>query len=204
MVAVRLYVEGGGDSKSLRTECRKGFSEFLQKAGFRGRMPRIIACGGRGQAYDDFRTHHGGLQREEIAVLLVDSEAPVSETSPWTHLRNREGDGWNRPDGATDEQCHLMVQCMETWFLADIEAMRAFFSQGFSENALPKNADIEAVEKDLVLSALRDSTRHCRTKHAYAKGKHSFTLLARIDPLKVTNASSWARRLVDTLDQMTR
>ena len=50
MVELHLYVEGGGDSKVLRTACRRGFSEFLAKAGLQGHMPRIVACGGRSQA----------------------------------------------------------------------------------------------------------------------------------------------------------
>ena len=47
MVTVRLYVEGGGDSKKLRVQCRRGFRKFVEKAGLKGRMPRIVACGGR-------------------------------------------------------------------------------------------------------------------------------------------------------------
>jgi len=30
---VKLFVEGGGDSKALRSECRAAFSSFLQKSG---------------------------------------------------------------------------------------------------------------------------------------------------------------------------
>ena len=45
MKAVKLFVEGGGDSHALRTECRAAFSSFLQKAGFSGHMPRIVASG---------------------------------------------------------------------------------------------------------------------------------------------------------------
>ena len=204
MVAVRLYVEGGGDSKALRTECRRGFKAFLDKSGLKGRMPRIIACGGRRQAYDDFCTNHAAPAQGEISVLLVDSEGPVSAKSPWEHLRNREGDGWTKPKSATDDHCHLMVQCMETWFLADRESLCKFFGQGFRENALPDNRDIQAIAKEDVLSALRGATRDCKTKDAYQKGAHSFALLAMVDPRKVTDAASWAKRLIDTLDRMTR
>jgi hypothetical protein len=31
MVGVKLYVEGGGNAKPLKTACRNGFSEFLKK-----------------------------------------------------------------------------------------------------------------------------------------------------------------------------
>jgi hypothetical protein len=100
MVEYKLYVEGGGDSKLLRTECRTGFSTFLEKAGLGGAMPRIVACGSRGEAYNKFCTAVGQGQK---AFLLVDSESPVDvehaagepETwKPWEHLRRRTGDGW--------------------------------------------------------------------------------------------------------------
>lgn len=73
MVGMKLYVEGGGDTNLLRTACRQGFSEFLKKAGLAGRMPRVVACGGRQDAYDAFCTrtcrfdpgsgHHGKLNK---------------------------------------------------------------------------------------------------------------------------------------------
>lgn len=102
MVGLKLYVEGGGDSKTLRTACRRGFAEFLRKAGFVGRMPRIVACGGRRHAYDDFCT---AIRNGESAMLLVDSETPVAVNhnpdeegkggQPWAHLEARQGDQWN-------------------------------------------------------------------------------------------------------------
>ncbi len=50
-----LFVEGGGHhNDALKTKCRKGFRIFLEKTGFAGRMPKIIACGGRQDAYDQF------------------------------------------------------------------------------------------------------------------------------------------------------
>lgn len=53
---MKIYVEGGGDSKELKTRCRRGFSNFFEKAGLKGRMPRVVACGSlvlavRAQAY---------------------------------------------------------------------------------------------------------------------------------------------------------
>lgn len=51
----KLYVEGGGDSKTLKTACRKGFRSFLGKAGLTGRLPRIVAGGSRRNAYESFK-----------------------------------------------------------------------------------------------------------------------------------------------------
>jgi hypothetical protein len=49
-------------------------------------MPRIVACGGRNQAYDRFQT---ALKNGEHCFLLVDSEIPVDNkymNLPWQHL----------------------------------------------------------------------------------------------------------------------
>ena len=35
MVSIKIYVEGGGDRKDLKTRCRQGFSKFFEKAGFK-------------------------------------------------------------------------------------------------------------------------------------------------------------------------
>ena len=57
MVKVKLYVEGGGDSRSsLHINCREGFRKLLEAGGILGRMPSTKACGRRNAAYGDFRT----------------------------------------------------------------------------------------------------------------------------------------------------
>lgn len=213
---VKLYVEGGGDSAALKTACREGFARFLEKAGLSGHMPRIVACGGRQDAFDSFCT---ALKNGEPALLLVDSEAPValaaqlgdatvkdvrSQWLPWLHLLHRPGDGWEKPAGAQDMQCHLMVQCMESWLLADRASLKVFFGQGFLENKLPPdNPDVEAIAKNELYQSLANATRTCKTKAQYGKGEHSFKLLALLDPVKVMDVSPWARRFIDELkDQM--
>jgi len=203
---VKLYVEGGGDANALKTACREGFSSFITKAGIVNR-PRVVACGSRADAYDSFRI---AVANGENAMLLVDSEATVTDAcrqadepqswKPWQHLKQRQGDGWDKPVGSQDTDCHLMVQCMESWFLTDRTTLTAFFGQGFRPNALPAPANsIEAVVKVQVYSALERATRDCKTKDAYGKGEHSFKLLKDIDPAKVTAASPWAKRFVDAL-----
>ena len=49
---LKVYVEGGGDGRELHSKCRQGFRSFFCKAGLAGRMPRVIACGGRQKAYE--------------------------------------------------------------------------------------------------------------------------------------------------------
>lgn len=194
MVDFVLYVEGGGDTGKLHDACRRGFRVFLENDGVTKNRPRIVACGGRSRAYDRFRT---ALREGKHALLLIDSEASVKQTSPWLHLHNRPGDGWTKPDIATDDHCHLMVECMENWFLADRETLRAFFGQDFRETALPpRSRDIETVPKATAIDALVKATQYCKPTLRYDKGEHSFELLARIHPAKVTAASPWAARFV--------
>lgn len=198
MVEMRLYVEGGGDAKLLRTACRRGFAEFLTKAGLHGHMPRIVACGGRRQAYDDFCI--ALKQGTHAAMLLVDGEDPVTDGSSWAHLRRRPGDRWRAPPGSTDDDCHLMVQCMESWFLTDHDTLRSFFGQGFRAGGLPApGSEVESVSKNSVYEMLAGATANCKTRAPYGKGEHSFDLLARIDPGKVLAGSSWAAHFVTVL-----
>lgn len=205
---VKLYVEGGGDGKDLKSECRRGFREFLEKARLKGRMPAIVACGGWRSAYEDYCT---AIASGEAAMLRVDSEAPIAaahqtgkpdEWRPWQHLKARQGDGWDRPQGAFEADCHLMVQCMESWFLADREKLKDFFGQGFRDSDLPSAANpVETIAKTAVLDSLKKATCDCQLKGQYGKGDHSFKLLAQLDPAKVVDASPWAKRFVDTLKQ---
>ena len=193
---VKVYVEGGSPGK-LENECRRGFSEFFKRAGLEGHMPRVIACGGRNRAWDRFCAALRLGEPETISLLLVDSEARVlSERRPLQHLRSR--DCWVRPEGARDEQVHLMVQCMESWFLADVSALESFFGAGFRLASLPQRFDIENIPKRDVFSQLHSASRDSR-RGAYDKGSHSFDILAQIDPEKVVQRSSFARQLVDTL-----
>lgn len=220
MKTVKLFVEGGGDSKSLRTECRAAFSSFLQKSGLSGHMPRIVASGSRNAAYSDFCT---ALKNGEDAALLVDSETEVANINdgsnynttdpktwkPWNHLVHRRGqtgelaDHWEKPLGASDDDCHLMVQSMESWFLADVASLKEFYGREYNVNRLPNRLDIENVQKETVLAALRAAAKDTQ-KGSYDKGAHSFKILAVIDPNKVMHQSPWAKRFISLLSEKMR
>lgn len=129
-------------------------------------------------------------------MLLVDAEGPVAAAGPWEHLCAQ--DGWARPQGARDEQCHLMVQCMESWFMADRRSLAVYFGSGFRESALPGNTAVEAIPKADLLGGL-DQAARTTSKGRYSKGEHAFQLLAIVDPSQVTAASPWARRFVEAL-----
>ena len=161
-------------------------------------MPRIFASGSRQQAYEDFRHALGVSHDDEIVGLLVDSEGPVAtDAGVWRHLQ--DSDGWDKPTGAGDDQVHLMVQCMEAWFLADRAALAGYFGDGFTEKSLPRRTDVEAVPKQDLERGLNAATRNSIPKGTYRKGRDSFAILADLDPDKVVKASPHAKRFLETL-----
>lgn len=194
---IHIYVEGGGDQNLTLTKCRRGFSQFFQKTMPSNCQPKIIACGSRVQAYKRFCT---ALQQysDVFCVLLVDSEAPVADNqNSWTHLKQR--DDWDCPFSANNDNAHLMVQCMESWFLADKDTLAEFYGQGFNLNVLPKQFNIENIPKNDVNQRLDAATRHTKTKGKYHKTRHGFDLLALIAPHKVRQASEHLDRLIVVL-----
>ena len=198
-MSIKVYVEGGGDSNQLRRQCRNGFREFFSKAGLEGHMPRVVACGSRQRAYDQFCTAINEAEAGSFIVLLVDSETAVAASdSPWEHLRKR--DNWIQPSAAADNSAQLMVQCMEAWFVADRQSLSAYFGRDFKADALPARDDVEAIAKSDLERTLRQASSSC-SKGAYRKGRHSFDLLGCLDPNKVIESSPHARRLIDTLRQ---
>ena len=188
----KVYVEGGG-RKALDRECRRAFRRFFDNAGIASSNITVEARGPRGDAYTAFRSDSDRSFRK---ILLVDAEGPVSSKTAWGHLQ--QSDGWSRPRGAVDEQCHLMVQVMESWFLADVEALESYYGQGFRRQALPANPDVEKVSKQDVCRGL-DRATQATGKGRYRKGKDSFGILASLDPAKVRNGSCHAERFVQAL-----
>jgi hypothetical protein len=186
-VSVHLYVEGGGSQHSTKAACRKAFRLLIDKTIGDLPKPRIVACGSRTEAYKDFCR---SLQNEPdvYAFLLVDSEGPVAAGSKRVeHLRAK--DGW-RPD-LLEDQVHLMVQCMESWFLADKRAVAAYYRHGFDERALPPNQHVEQVPGHDLMRGFQMATKNT-AKGSYHKTKDGFALLALIDPARLRTQSAHA------------
>jgi Domain of unknown function (DUF4276) len=119
-VSSTIYLEGGGDSRDLPIRCLKGFRKLLERCGYLGRLPKLVACGGRSAAFDAFKTALSHTRKGDFVALWIDSEDPAADAeAAWEHLKARKGDGWKRPKRATDEQVLFMTTCMETWIVAD-------------------------------------------------------------------------------------
>jgi len=209
-VSVTIYVEGGGVGDPSLTKCRKGFGIFFERL-LPGKVRvKVVACGSRSEAFRKFRTAHQGVMPGDYVILLVDSEEPVEpHVSPWDYLGKREGDKWPKPKSATDDQIHLMVQCMEAWFMADREAVVEHFDKGLKTDDLPSpvNGDIERISKATITAALEKAARKVgkavgTEKRAYHKVQDGFPLLEVIDPERVCRASQHVDRLRGILESI--
>jgi hypothetical protein len=195
-VKVCVYVEGGGPyaGRHAATACRKAFRLFFEKVLGDKPKPRIVASGSRNEAYHDF-CRSLDSDTDTFAVLLVDSEDTVAAgASATAHLREREN--WTR--AMPEEQVHMMVQCMETWFLADKTALAQYYGNEFRTSALPSNPQIEEISKQEVLKGLVRATKATK-KGPYHKTNHGFDILERIDPGAVRQVSRHADALISLL-----
>jgi hypothetical protein len=196
---IRIYVEGGGDARGARTALRRGFWAFLRElreaAQARSLEWRVIPRGPRGSVFRTFRAACADYP-DWFNVLLVDSEGPVS-TAPRQHLRQR--DNWDVE--MPEEHCHLMVQVMEAWIVADRAGLRDFYGQGFRQSAIPKTEDVERIDKARLVEALSRASRDTQ-KGTYHKIRHAARLLERIDPHVVRSRARHCERLFATLKKV--
>lgn len=197
---IRVYVEGGGDGKDTRRLVKKGFRAFLNGIAERGRPKGvrfdIIACGSIQSTVDDFstalRTHPDAFN-----VLLVDSDGPV-QSGILQHLLARGG--WNLSGMVGEDQCHLMVQVVEAWLVADLTALQHYYGQRFNATSIPKNPNVEELDRDTLYSSLKAATRMTQ-KGEYHKIQHGPELLKRVDVSKVRGAAPHCERLLATLEK---
>jgi hypothetical protein len=196
---IRLYIEGGGSEEATKRQLRRGFHRFLGEINTEARRKGIsfkpITCGSQNETFEIFSralVEHP----KAINLLLVDSDRPVS-TSRLGHIRTHFKRHWK---GLGEDRCHLMVQVMEAWFLADLQVLKSFYSQGFNENTLPKSGDVETVPKDTLLADLKVATRRSR-KGEYDKIEHASKLLAMIRSEVVRKASRHCDCLFKALEE---
>ena len=202
MMDMKIYIEGGGNSKEEHIRFREGFRKLIEKTGV-ARMPRTVACGGRGETFRDFKN---GLRNEhQVSLLLVDSEDPAADLTDevdndfaWRHLAAR--DGWVRPEGTRNRQVMLMATCMETWIAADRASLRNHYGAQIRENALPPLQNLESRNRHAVQDALAHATRD--SKKSYEKGVRSFEVFAVLNPDVLKEYLTQFRRFVAVLEEV--
>lgn len=194
-----IYVEGGGNTAYLCSELRCGFKALFESAGFIGRLPKIVACGTRNDAFNDFKTAFLSKTKGDVIILLVDSEETVSASTKWEHVINR--DSWCKLANVTENNIFLMVVTMESWFLADTDGLAKFFGQGFDVKKLPQNKNIEMIDKTKLYDGLKSATKKS-SKGEYGKGQHSFKILNFLDAKKVKEHGKCSKEFFDYLNEV--
>ena len=88
-----------------------------------------------------------------------------------------------------------MVQVMESWLLADRNALQTYFGERFKANVIRQWPQLEELPKETVFDVLEKATAGC--PRPYSKGKVASELLAQIDPGLVQRACPHAKSLLD-------
>jgi len=202
---VRVYIEGGAKGKVGDSDFRRGWKKFLnelhelaRRHGYSGL--EVVRGTGRGNAFHRF-THYDPRHEHDLRVLLVDSEMAVPEGSRvWDIVARREGDGWHRPNWATESHLYLIVHFVETWLLTDQDALQRFFKRGFNAAGLP-TTDLENRAKREVEQALKQATK-ATTKGSYEHGQ-AHAIIELVNPEKVKTLRH-GQRLFNTLGELIR
>jgi hypothetical protein len=170
---LRVYFEG--DNK-LKPGFHKFLKEIVEVA--RSQRCRFQPVEANGTPIQDFldalKTHPNAWN-----VLLLDSEDPQE-----LQLRKK------RLEGCDQDSVFWMVQIMESWFLADVDALKAVFKAKLSEAVLSWNPKVEQIPKEDVLERLQKAANG-----EYDKVKHGKKLLELIDPAKVRKAAPNCERM---------
>jgi hypothetical protein len=163
VTAVRIYFEGDA---GLRPGFRKFLSEIAEAARRKKWHFDLIATDGT--PVQDFqaalKTPHDAWN-----VLLLDSENP-------RELQQRK----KSLEGCDPESIFWMVQIMESWFLADDDALMALFEGSLARG----NPLVEEIPKEDVMKRLNKAANG-----EYHKVRHGAKLLELIDPEKVRKAA---------------
>jgi hypothetical protein len=182
---IRLYFEG---DKWLLRGFRKFFSE-LHESARKNRVRFKLIAGGHDAV--------GGFMKgirinpDYLHLLLIDSEGP-DNGKLFANLSGRKNWTPPRPSPVSPESVLWMVQCMESWFLADPEALSAYYGKDFAASKLPQNVNVEAVDKDQVIRSLEEASRDTK-KGKYHKTKHAPFILEKISPARARSASHCER-----------
>jgi len=149
---------------------KPGFRAFLNEIieASRSKRCRCQLVATEGTPIQDFqaalKTH-----REAWNVLLLDGE-----DSREFLVRKKS------LEGGDPESVFWMVQIMESWFIADVDALTTLFKGGVTKG----NPKVEEIPKEDVLERLRKAANG-----EYDKVKHGVKLLRLIDPAKVRKAA---------------
>ena len=193
---IRIYYEG---DKRLRPGLLSFLKSEIGTARQRNIRFQLITGGSTDITIERFIQ---GVEANPDAfnILLVDSDSP-DNGNLIACIKTRSC--WDREIGrdVTDDQIHFMVQVMESWFLADKDALERYYGSGFRSNRLRQGSNVEQVPKDDVIRGLENATRNT-SKKKYHKTKHAPDLLSAIDASRVRSVAPNCDKLFTSLHRI--
>ena len=194
---VTIHFEG---HKGLRGGFHKLFGPHIARARQMRIRFKLIAGGPRTETVADF-LRSCRLRPSDLNVLLIDSEGPVPVTEEAIRSLRAQG-WWDRSVTCDDSQINLMVQAMESWFVADPKALVEHFGQDFNTGGLPNPQNAESVAPANLVSAIRRCLPQGRRRRNYDKVADGAKLLGLIDADRVSLYCPHFARLRAFLDEV--
>lgn len=201
---IRIYIEGDTKQKGKNADIalREGFHNFLgeliDKAREKSIKFRIVLCGSKFITFKDF-LNAAKVYTESFVAFLIDADDAVNVNETAKSFLQKQNAGWHWQN-VDEEQCFLMVQVMESWFFADIEALEKYYGRNFNRKALRQNKNVEKIAKADVESGLANATRNTQ-KGEYHKTKHGAKILELINPQKVRDAAPHCEKLFTAISK---
>lgn len=169
---------------------------LMEQYGIKTNLFNIVAGGSRTKIYKDIDRIF--QDTDCFSIILIDSEKEIpydEKICKWDFLYKNEK--WNKPKDATEDNLYFMAACMESWIVADEDALQSFYREGFKAK-LPHATKLNTVAKDTILKSLKESTKECGKK--YDK-KDSFQILEKVDVNKIAKSNIYAKEFFDFLRQ---
>lgn len=202
---IRIYIEGDTSQKGKNTDItlRQGFNyffrELIDEAKNKSITLRPITYGSKFETFKKFLDGKREYQ-DSFVLFLLDSDAPIEENDTPKSFLQKQNPTWHLQE-AEENQCHLMVQLMESWFFADKDRLAEYYGQRFNRDSLARNTNVEKIPKATVESSLANATRNTQ-KGEYHKTRHGAKLLEIINPQKVREAAPHCERLFVTIKEV--
>ena len=188
-----IYIEGGSRDEKVNANLRRAWGKFLSNAGINN-LPKIKIS--KAQMIKKFTSNY-----ENADIILLDSEVEVrsdkedkkaAELKFIKKIKTRRD--WKEEQKIPNNRIHLMVACMESWLIADINTLKIFYGNGFNENAIGNINDVEIIPKNDILMKLKNASKNTK-KGQYHKTHHVSNLSAKV----VCDKSYFCQRFLNHL-----